>query len=205
LKNNGLSIVFISLFIVSLIAHSITGFDAFNQQKRSHSQAAIHYIQYLKTGNFLDSLFVNWQAAILQLGCLILFSEFLYQKGASHSRNPEKKRYKHRIISHKLTLWFHDNSLSIVFLIVFIISFTAHLIFGTRAFNENGSLTYQAPISIMEYLTTADFWFKATQTWQAEFFGIGLFIILSIFLRQSGSAESKPAESKNEDTGDVNE
>ncbi len=40
--------------------------------------------------------------------------------------------------------------------------------------------------------------------WEAEFGVIGIFIILSIFLREEGSAESKPVESTDEETGETN-
>ena len=65
-------------------------------------------------------------------------------------------------------------------------------------------MTKQSPVSIGFYFVTATCWYKMIQTWQAEFFGIGIYIVLSIFLRQEGSAESKPTDSSNEATGETN-
>jgi hypothetical protein len=42
------------------------------------------------------------------------------------------------------------------------------------------------------------------QTWQAEYLAIAVFVVLSIFLRQQDSAESKPVESRDQTTGEAN-
>ena len=62
----------------------------------------------------------------------------------------------------------------------------------------------QSHLSIEAYARSATFWFRTLQTWEAEFGVIGLFIILSIFLRQEGSAESKPVEDSDEEAGETN-
>ncbi len=59
-------------------------------------------------------------------------------------------------------------------------------------------------VSLAQYVLSADFWFLTLQTWQAEYLAIALYIILSIFLRQEGSPESKPTEAANEETGEAN-
>jgi hypothetical protein len=41
-------------------------------------------------------------------------------------------------------------------------------------------------------MTTNQFWFESFQNWQSEFFSIGTLVVLSIYLRQKGSAQSKP-------------
>ena len=53
----------------------------------------------------------------------------------------------------------------------------------------------QPPVSVAEYLGTSQFWFESFQNWQSEFLSIGVMVVLSIFLRQKGSPESKPVES----------
>ena len=41
------------------------------------------------------------------------------------------------------------------------------------------------------YLGTAQFWFESLQNWQSEFLAIAAMVILTIYLRQSHSPESK--------------
>jgi len=75
---------------------------------------------------------------------------------------------------------------------------------GDKAYNEVRTLEAQPPISITACLVSAKFWSSTLQTWQAEYLAITVFVVLSIFLRQQDSAESKPVESGNESTGEAN-
>ena len=56
-------------------------------------------------------------------------------------------------------------------------------------------------ISILEYMRDAQFWFESFQNWQSEFLAIAAMVILSIFLRQRGSPESKPVDAPHSQTG----
>jgi hypothetical protein len=199
LKDNSLAIIFMSLFVACLAAQSATGLFSYNETLRDNRRDPIGYAAYLGTGDFLDGIFANWQAAILQLTCLIVFEEVFRQRGAAHSRKPEKdpkkKQQKRKESKDKDVPWIYRNSLSLAFFTLFAGSFVAHMVFGTWSYNESRALTHHDPVSIAAYLLTGSFWFKAVQTWQAEFIGILLYLVLSIFLRQEGSAESKPVRS----------
>lgn len=216
LHDNSLSLTFFALFILSAGAQSFVGRTSYNSQLAARHLPPIGYLAYLGTGNFLDAIFSNWQAAILQLACLILFSEILHQKGASHSRKPEhdprrpapkrngRKKAEKRSVRHPEP-WIYRHSLSLAFAVIFIASFLGHIFFGHADYNETRALTGDPPVSVAAYLGSGSFWFKLAQTWQAEFFGIGVFIVLSIFLREERSAESKPIESGNQETGETND
>jgi hypothetical protein len=51
------------------------------------------------------------------------------------------------------------------------------------------------------YLASADFWSRSLQNWQSEFLAVGSMAVLSIYLRQRGSPESKPTGSPHTSTG----
>ena len=53
----------------------------------------------------------------------------------------------------------------------------------------------------LEYLTSAQLWFESFQNWQSEFLSTALIVVLSIFLRQKGSPESKPVAAPHLQTG----
>lgn len=201
---NSLSISFVSLFVVSIIGQSISGQFSYNLNLTIHNLPPIGYTTYLKSGDFLDGIFVNWQAAILQLGCLIVFSEFLYQKGASHSRRLTHFQIRTKPEHLEPGSWLYRNSLSFAFVLAFIGSFIAHLIFGTWSYNEMNGMNNQSQISILKYFFSSACWFKILQTWEAEFIVMAFFIISSIFLRQQRSPESKPLGSSNAETGEIN-
>ena len=89
IKDNALSLSMFVLFVGCLFANTATGHHSYNEQQASQGYPLVGYWEYLGTGNFLDGVFVNWQAAALQLTALIIFSEFMSQRGASHSRKPD--------------------------------------------------------------------------------------------------------------------
>lgn len=164
----------------------------------------ISYRHFLSTGAFWEGFASNWQAAVLQLGSLIVFSAFLYQRGAPHSRDPVGVKRKHRRRQTRSFSWFYRNSLSLAFLLLFVLALALHIVFGTRGYNEERELMGQSPISIAAFLLSAKFWSTPPQTWQAEYLVIAIYVVLTIFLRQEGSPESKPVESRNATTGEAN-
>ena len=56
-------------------------------------------------------------------------------------------------------------------------------------------------VTTLSYLTTSRFWFESLQNWQSEFLAVGSMVVLSIFLRQRGSPESKPVDAPHSQTG----
>lgn len=95
----------------------------------------------------------------------------------------------------------YSNSLSIAFVVLFLASFIAHAIAGAHARNEETLAHGGREIGVLEYLREAQFWFESFQNWQSEFLAIAAMVILSIFLRQRGSPESKPVEAPHSQTG----
>lgn len=204
IKDNSLSIVLFALFVICISAQSLAGWRVQNETLAAHGQTLIGYRHFLSTGAFLEGLASNWQAAVLQLGSLIVFSGFLYQRGAPHSRDPLKTERKQRRRKAGRFSWFYRNSLSLAFLLLFVLALAVHVVFGANAYNEERALAGQPPISVAAFLISAKFWSTTLQTWQAEYLVIALYVVLTIFLRQQGSPESKPVESRNETTGEAN-
>ncbi|MGB8476361.1 MAG: DUF6766 family protein, partial [Candidatus Acidiferrum sp.] len=122
----------------------------------------------------------------------------------TESKKQKGKRGRGKQAKGKRSSWIYRNSLSLAFLLLFIGTFIAHLVFSMLAYNDTRALNGQGPLSIAAYARSATFWFRSLQTWEAEFGVIGVFIILSIFLRQEGSAESKPVEESDQATGETN-
>jgi len=204
IKDNSLSIVLFALFVICISLENFTGWRLQNETLAVHAQTSINYWHFLSTGAFLEGLASNWQAAVLQLGSLIVFSSFLYQRGAPHSRDPRKARGKEKRRKADRFSWFYRNSLLVAFLLLFVLALGLHIIFGTKAYNEQLTLAGQPPISIAAFLLSAKFWTTTLQTWQAEYLVIALYVVLTIFLRQQDSPESKPLESRNATTGEAN-
>jgi hypothetical protein len=56
-------------------------------------------------------------------------------------------------------------------------------------------------VTFPEYVQTSQFWFESMQNWQSEFLAVGSIVVLSIWLRQAGSPESKPVHRSHATTG----
>lgn len=205
-RDNGLTITLLLLFAAFLVGQFASGFNLYNEQHRNHGLPEIGYREFLGTGTFLDGVFANWQAAVLQLASLIIFGMFLYQRGATHSRSPGHSHPERlgRGVFHRLRTWVYDNSLSLAFIALFLASFVLHAITGAASYNEERALSHEPPLSVVSFVVSAKFWFMTFQTWQAEYFAIAVYIVLSIFLRQENSPESKPVDSSDDETGEAN-
>ena len=83
----------------------------------------------------------------------------------------------------------------------FLGSWFAQLVAGRSAHNAEQLMDLQAPLSWGEYLVSPDFWNRSLQNWQSEFLAVGSMVVLSIYLRERGSPESKPVGAPHPATG----
>ncbi|HEU5352587.1 MAG TPA: DUF6766 family protein [Terracidiphilus sp.] len=204
LTEHGLSLSFASLFMASLAGQSIAGHISYNSELAMHGFAGLSYLHYLRTGNFLDGIFTNWQAALLQLGCLVLFGVKLRERGAAHSLTIRSLPRKRSHQKGPRRSWVYRNSLTLAFAALFVVSFAAHLAFGAMDYSARMQMIHRPSISTFSYGLSSGFWFSNMQTWEAEFAAIAIYVVFSIYLRQQGSPESKPVESSNAVTGKTN-
>jgi len=207
--DDSMSLALLGLFLVCIGSQGLSGWLAYNGSLLAAHYREITFCAYLRTGNFLDAMLSNWQAAILQLAVLIVFSSVLRQKGAAHSRKPDSN--SHRTLKWMfgsqptVRKWFYANSLSLAFLAMFVVTFMLHILFGEWRYNEDQALLHLPLTSLSSYAVSSSFWFSVFQCWEAEFGAIGIYIVLSIFLRQMRSSESKPVGASDEQTGGTNE
>jgi hypothetical protein len=206
-----MSILFALLFLATLVGDAITGYHATNQTLVTQGRTVLSVGGWLTSGGFLNAMAVNWQAAILQLSTLVVAGAVLYQRGASHSRDPDKDEHesskdkqRERDEDHRFT-WVRRHSLSLALFACFLLAFIAHLFVGVAAFNEQRSLLGQAPMTLQGYAASAQFWFENFQTWEAEYGVLLIFVVFTIFFREERSAESKPLGATEASTGETND
>ena len=80
-------------------------------------------------------------------------------------------------------------------------SWIAQAVAGRAAYNAAQLRSFQDPLGLGEYLASPDFWNRTLQNWQSEFLAILSIALLSIYLRQRGSPESKPVGAAHSATG----
>jgi hypothetical protein len=202
-------------FALFLFAQSVTGLAVYNDDQREHGEATIGYPEYLRTGHFVEATFENWESEYLQMGAYVLFTVFLFQRGSSESKDPDKEESVDEdprqaqdregipwpVRAGGLALKCYEYSLSIALLLLFLFSFILHAIGGAREYSQEQLAHGGHAVSTLEFLRTSEFWFQSFQNWQSEFLAVFSIVVLSIFLRQRGSPESKPVAAPHSETG----
>lgn len=213
LRKNGLSIAFFILFIAALFGQWLTGYKTYNKEQLEEGKPAVDLKTYSTSGHFIQATFENWESEFLQMALFVILTISLRQKGSSESKklegeevvdrnpDPRKKDAPWAVRQGGLALTLYKNSLSIVLLLLFLFSFSLHLYGSLKDENEQLASKGLPPEPLSEYLTESRFWFESLQNWQSEFLSVFAIVILSIFLRQKGSSQSKPVDASNEETG----
>ena len=214
-RENGLSIALFGLFVVFLTAQSFTGWRSFNGDQKQHHQPTLSYGSYLTSAHFVEATFENWESEFLQMAAYVLLTVWLVQKGSSESKplegDPEldadprtqkdRKDAPGPVRRGGVWLVLYENSLGLAFAILFLLSITLHALGGAREYSAEQVAHGGAPVSFGQFVTTSTFWFQSFQNWQSEFLAVGTIVVLSIFLRQRGSSESKPVAAPHAQTG----
>jgi hypothetical protein len=219
-KDNALSIVIFGLFLLFWVGHSLAGWAHHNQEQRDHGQPTIGWSAYVRTGDFLESTFENWESEFFQMACFIVLSAKLVQRGSAESKKPEEERDPGERDDHDadpaehvqadspkmvqrggLMLKVYSHSLGLALTALFLVSFALHAVTGVQRYNEDAQDHGQPGITLLRYLGSSTFWFESLQNWQSEFLSVGALIVLSIFLREKGSPESKPVHVAHAETG----
>ena len=92
--------------------------------------------------------------------------------------------------------FFYRNSLGIVFVSLFIITLAGQAVTGWREHNQELEAEHYAKIAFMMYLHTGHFISATFENFQSEFLQMALYVVLTVSLRQIGSAESKSLDQK---------
>jgi hypothetical protein len=214
-RNNGLSISLTAIFVVFMAGQTIAGHRAHNQELTDHGQLPISLSAYLGSAHFYEATFENWESEFLQMAVFVLITTMLYQVGSSESKRPgvvEPVDVDPRNVTHTpdtpwpvrrggLWLMVYENSLGLAFLLLFIGSIGGHAISGAAEHNADARLHGGETVTVLTYVAEPRFWFESFQNWQSEFLALIAMIVLSIFLRQRGSPESKPVYAPHWETG----
>jgi len=217
LRNNGLALFFGLIFILALVGQGLTGHALFNEEQIASGLEEISLGQYLVSSNFAVDVAENWQSEYLQFLLYIFATIWLVQKGSPESKeltetglesdekqlvgeysNPKSPKWA------KISGWRHtlfSNSLGLTMGLIFVLSWLVQSFTGNSAYNQEQVQNFQRPVTWTEYIGSPEFWNRTLQNWQSEFLAVGSMVVLSIYLRQRGSPESKPVGSAHDDTG----
>lgn len=217
LKENSLSLFFGVLFVAALSGQAFAGWHQFNDQQVGEHLAQVSLPTYLTSVNFAVDVAENWQSEYLQFLLYILATVWFLQRGSPESKELDKAGLEsdeeQRIgpfagpdspawariggMRTRIYSW----SLTLAMTSIFLTSWLVQSIAGWAAYNQDRLTQLRDPIPWRAYLTHSDFWARTLQNWQSEFLAVGSMAVLAIYLRQRGSAESKPVGAPHESTG----
>lgn len=216
MRANGLSIAAFALFALSIVGHIWSGLLTENQEARAHGEAELSLSEYLCSGSFIESVFENWESEFLQMAVFVVATAYLHQRGSSESKpldsdspvdqDPAKSRHDAAapwpVRRGGIALLLYERSLSLTLTLLFLASFALHALGGVAKYNEEQLRHGAEPVSLLGYLGSAQFWFESFQNWQSEFLSVGVLVLLTIFLRERGSPQSKPVAAPHGHTGE---
>lgn len=206
-RDNGLTIVLTVMFLASLVGMVLTGHAHFGHQLAEHGLPGLSVFEYMLTGDFVSAVFENWESEFLQMAVYVILTAVLFQKGSAESRDPDEPEREHDALSGKarrvspVRSFLYSHSLGLVLTLLFAVSFVLHWIGSTKAANAEQLMHGRAAKTFFQYIGDSQLWFECFQNWQSEFLSTGVLVVLSIFLRQQGSPESKPVAARNDETG----
>ena len=217
IRENSLGLFFGAIFLLALVCQALAGWVAFNDEQVAENLGRISLPDYLTSASFAADVAENWQSEYLQFLLYIVATVWLVQLGSPESKElhkagqeSEKDQKMGRYATATSPAWaragglrtaLYSWSLGIVMGLIFLTSWFAQSLAGWAAFNETRLQRLQDPISWGAYLVNADFWSRSLQNWQSEFLAVGSMAVLSIYLRQRGSPESKPVGAAHTSTG----
>jgi hypothetical protein len=214
LKDNGLTIVLMLLFLGSILGHWLTGWHFHNEQLQQHGEPPLTPLAFLRDPQFLSTVFENWESEFLQMSAYVVLTGILFQRGSAESADPDaparaedstqktaKANAPTALRRGAAVRWIYGHSLGLALSSLFVASFVLHWVFSAKEAAQD-ALSHNAPApTTLEYLTSAQLWFESFQNWQSEFLSTAVIVVLSIFLRQRGSPESKPVAAPHSQTG----
>jgi hypothetical protein len=208
LRDNGLSLFFLTLFIGALVGQSIAGLANENEELASHGQAALTYVDFVTSSAFLVDVAENWQSEFLQFFLFIFATIWFVQRGSPESKRPgdvglgtdeDQLVGAHAVPGSprwaSVGGWrqvVYSNSLLLVMGTIFVLSWFAQSVGGVAVANDENAQHGMPPETWLDYVLSADFWNRTLQNWQSEFLAVGAMVAFAIYLRQRGSSESKP-------------
>ncbi|RZK52214.1 MAG: hypothetical protein EOO91_19740 [Pedobacter sp.] len=160
----------------------------------------------------MSATFENFESEFLQMALYVLLTVKLRQLGSAESKKLNEKEEVDRepktsqdapwaVKKGGWILKIYQNSLSICFLILFLVSWYLHFYGSWQDYNVEQAIKNLPKESMIKYICNANFWFETFQNWQSEFLSVASIVFLTIYLRQKGSPESKPVDAPDMETG----
>ena len=217
LREQSLTVAFTVLLLLALVGQALTGLAFYNDQAADAGLPPMDLLRYVTSSKFAVDVAENWQSEYLQFLLYILMTVWVVQKGSPESKPLDRRGREsdkdQKVGPHaqedspawaRVEGWrrnLYSRSLGLTMGTIFFLSWGAQFIAGRSAYNADQIQNLQAPLGWGDYLSAPDFWNRTFQNWQSEFLAVASMVVLSIYLRERGSPESKPVGEPHTSTG----
>jgi hypothetical protein len=215
MRDHGLLLANVGLFLTFLVGMWLSGQRTYNADQLAHGGSTVSVWGYLFTGSFAEATFENWESEFLQMGMYVVLTAYLFQRGSSESKPIEgaapqdadprdadlRKSVPWQVRRGGWVLTLYENSLALLFLVLFLVSIALHALGGASEYSQEQLDHGEPAVSVWQFVRTSEFWFQSFQNWQSEFLAVAVIVGASVYLRQRGSAESKPVAEPHHTTG----
>ena len=215
LRDNGLTIALLLLFAVSILGQLVAGWYVTNDDARRHHEPTESLSDYAVSADFVSSVFENWESEFLQMSTYVVLTAMLFQRGSAESKDPDETSPRDQALAEQALqpgapailrwgrVWraIYARSLGIVLALLFAASFVIHWTQSAKVAAEDALRHGETAPTTLGYLFDPQLWFESLQNWQSEFLSTAVLVVLSIFLRQRESPESKPVAAPHSQTG----
>ena len=216
-RENSLSLVFLLFFVLAVAGQALAGWHEFNDEALAHQEETISLGHYLTSSSFGNAVLENWQSEYLQFTLYILLTVWFIQRGSPESKEPGQEggeSDEEQLVGEHARpdsprwaraggwrLGVYSNSLVFLMAGIWLLSWFGQSVTGWSEYNSDQLTHDESTVSWVGYLGTSHFWESTLQNWQSEFLAVGSMAVLSIYLRQRGSPESKPVGAPHHATG----
>lgn len=216
-KDNALSLVFLVMFLLSLAGQALAGMLDYNERQLVRGGDPVSFGRYVFSSDYAANVAENWQSEYLQFFLFIMVTVWVVQRGSPESKEPGQEGAEsdeRQLVGRHAApdspawarakgarLWLFSNSLGLVMGLIFLLSWGAQSVAGQSSYNSERLADLRDPVGWGAYVTSPDFWNRSLQNWQSELLAVLSMVVLSIYLRQRGSPESKPVGAPHSATG----
>ncbi len=88
--------------------------------------------------------------------------------------------------------WVRNHGLLVANVVLFVVFFGGMILSGAASYSEDQLAHGQEAVSVFQYLGTGAFVEATFENWESEFLQMGMYVVLTAYLFQKGSSESKP-------------
>ena len=93
-------------------------------------------------------------------------------------------------------IWLRDCALTLTLMAMFLLFLAGQLLTGLAEYNKAQAEHGQATVAVGDYLATGHPWAALFENWESEFLQMAVFVLLTTFLIQKGSPESRRPDVK---------